>query len=604
MFNPNSLLLYKNRPARLLRVTDRIEVELESGEVQKVRPKDVALLHPGPITSLRELKTQPGEIEAAWEILAGEKTSLAELAELAYGEFTPSTAWLAWQQVAEGMWFEGQPDAITARNPEEVAARRREREQAAGERQAWQEFIARLKKNEVLPQDSKYLKDVEALALGRMGHSQALRALGRVETPENAHALLLEVGVWQPTVDPYPARMNVDFYTPDLPIPALTPEPRLDLRHLPAFAIDDAGTDTPDDALSLDGDRLWVHIADAAALVAPDSPLDLEARGRGLTLHLPEAVRHLVPRAAIDRLGLGLQTESPALSFGIDLDHKGEVTGFEIVPSLVRVVRLSYESAEAQLDTEPLRSLCQRLDAARLRRVDRGAVMVDFPEVKISVSAGEVSIVPILPLRSRAMVEEAMILAGTQTALYAVKQGVCLPFSQQEAIENDERPTTLSGMFGLRRFMKRSRYRVEPGPHHGLGVDAYCQVTSPLRRYLDLVSHQQLRAWLAGKPVLSESEVLERIGAVDGVMGSMRQAEILAEKHWTLVYLQQHPDWQGEGILVEKRGNSGILLIPALGWETRIHLPREYDLDQPLTLRLSGLSLAQRDAIFRVEPGK
>lgn len=602
MFKPNSLLLYKNQPARLLRVTDRIEVELENGEVHKVRPKDVALLHPGPITSLKELKNQPGEIEAAWEILAGAQTSLAELAELAFGVFTPSTAWAAWQQVAEGMLFEGQPDAIKARSVDEVAARRRERDQAAGERLAWQEFIARLKKNALLPQDSRYLKDVEALALGKASHSQALRALGRIETPENAHALLLEAGVWQAAVDPYPARMKVDFGPPDLPVPALAAEPRLDLRHLPAFAIDDAGTDTPDDAFSLDGSRLWVHIADAAALVPPGSPLDLEARGRGLTLHLPEGAQHLLPRAAIDMLGLGLQAESPALSFGIDLDPGGEVTGFMIAPSLVRVVRLTYEAAEAQLDEDPLRSLYQRLDAVRQRRLANGAVMIDFPEVKIHVTAGEVTLAPIHPLRSRALVEEAMILAGTQTARFAAQHGVCLPFSQQEAVESEERPTTLSGMYGLRRFMKRSRYRVEPGPHHGLGVEAYCQVTSPLRRYLDLVGHQQLRAWLAGRSLLPESEVLERIGAVDALMNSMRQAEILAEKHWTLVYLLQHPDWQGEGILVEKRGSSGTLLIPALGWETRVYLPREYELDQPLMLRLNGVNLAQRDAVFRIDP--
>lgn len=33
----------------------------------------------------------------------------------------------------------------------------------------------------------------------------------------------------------------------------------------------------------------------------------------------------------------------------------------------------------------------------------------------------------------------------------------------------------------------------EPLPHAGLGLPAYCQVTSPIRRYSDLLAHWQLK---------------------------------------------------------------------------------------------------------------
>ncbi len=602
MFEPNSLLLYKNRPARLVRVTDRIEVELENGEVHKVRPKDVMVLHPGPLMSFKELQPLKGEVETAWEILAGSQTRLQDLAELAYGAYTPATAWAAWQQVAEGVYFEGSPEAITARSPAEVQARQREREHAEGERRAWQAFVARLKRGEVLPEDRPYLKDVEALALGQGERSQALRALGRVETPESAHALLLELGVWPVTLNPYPARLGVDWRQPDLPVPPLADSPRRDLTHLPAFAIDDEGTDTPDDALSLDGGRVWVHVADAAALVFPDSPLDLEARARALTLHLPEGALHLLPRALIEQLGLGLQPVSPALSFGMDLTPDGEVTGFEVVPSWVRVQRLTYQQAEERMEMEPFLSLEQRMTAVRQRRRASGAVMIDFPEVKITVDQGQVYLRPILPLRSRALVEEAMILTGAETARFAASRGLGLVYSQQDPPETDERPTTLAGMFAIRRLLKRSRYTTAPGPHSGLGVGAYTQVTSPLRRYLDLVNHQQLRALLTGQPPLAETELVERLGAIEAVMNAVRQAEILSEKHWTIVYLLQNPDWRGEGVVVDKRGASGTVIIPALGLEARVHLPHDEPLDSQVMLRLTGAALAQRDASFRVEP--
>jgi exoribonuclease II len=542
-----------------------------------------------------------GELQVAWEILAGGRTRLSELAELAFGAYTPQTAWAAWQQVSDGVYFTGSPDAIEAYSPEEVARRQHEREQATAGRRAWQGLIERVKQARIVPEDRDSLREVEALALERSERSQVLRALNRSETPENAHSLLMELGVWNEQVNPYPLRSGLPLNQPDLPVPDLPQEERRDLTHLLAFAIDDAGTDTPDDALSLEGGRLWVHVADVAALVTPDSALDLEARARGSSLHLPEGTIHLLPREITHKLGLGLAEKNPALSIGIDLSEYGEVLGFEVVPSWVKVSRLTYESANDRMEEEPFRTLEQRLAAVRERRKARGAVLIDFPETKLDVVEGQVQIQAIRTLRSRTMVEEAMILASSETARYASQQGLAMAFSQQEPTDSDERPTSPAGMFGLRRQMKRSRFHAHPGPHSGLGVAAYSQVTSPLRRYLDLVGHQQLRAHLCGLPLLDEGGVMERIGAVESVLGSVRQVEAASEKHWTLVYLLQHPDWQGEGIVVDRRGASGIVMVPELAWEARVHLPSNLTLDQAVRLRVTGIQLALREASWRVE---
>src|SRR5512133_2100822 len=315
MLKPNSLLLYKNRPARLLREGDRLEIELESGETARVRLKDIVLLHPGPLNSFKELSPQKGEIHEAWEILAGEQTSLAELAELIYGAYTPATAWATWQQVSEGLYFEGSPDAIRARSAEDVARRKLERDQAQAHQRAWQAFLQRVRQGAVIPADREFLREVETLALGRGQRSMLLRELGRAESPDNAQALLLELKVWDEQVNPYPARLGVALQQPELPVPDVPGEDRRDLTHLQAFAIDDEDTDTPDDALSFEprpaGGRLWVHVADVAALVPPGSALDEEARARGESLHLPEGTIHLLPRLVTERLGLGLNDLSP-----------------------------------------------------------------------------------------------------------------------------------------------------------------------------------------------------------------------------------------------------------------------------------------------------
>lgn len=600
MLHPNSLLLYKHQPARLINLGDRWEIELPGGGKARVRPKDVEILHPGPVVSLSELKDQEGEIVTAWEILAGQQTSLTELTELAYGVYTPSTAWAAWQQVEAGLYFSGKPDAIQVYDVGEVERKLQERKRAAEAQSAWKAFLERLHNGRVDESDREFLRDVEDLALGRGLRSQVLKELRRAETSENAHALLLELGIWDALTNPYPVRLGAQFKQVDLAVPPLAAEQRRDLTGLPAFAIDDEGTDTPDDALSLEGNRLWVHVADVAALVEWDSPLDLEARARGMSLHLPEGTVHLLPRAVVSQLGLGLNEKSPALSFGIDLDEQGQVTGFELIPSLVRVSRLSYTEAERLIDQEPFQRLSHLAGLLQQRRQANGAVQLDFPEVKLVVDDGRVEICPLPPLRSRALVEECMILAGAETARFARQQGILLPYRQQEEVASSERPEKLSGMFALRRLIKSSRYRAAPGPHSGLGLPAYTQVTSPLRRYLDLVGHQQLRAFLKGQGLMGETEILERIGEVEAVIDIMRRAELLSERHWTMVYLLQHPDWRGQGIVVEKNNRTAVIIIPSLALETRIHSKRDLPLDQAVSLALSSVDLPQREANFRL----
>jgi exoribonuclease-2 len=599
----DSLVLYKNRPARVVRSGKKIDIEVEGGETLSVRPKDVVKLHPGPMSSLAELQPMAGEVQTAWELLAGSTTDLAELAELAYGENTPSAAWAAWKQVADGLYFQGTPDAVVARTVGEVAEEQAAREARAAEEQAWAGFLERARAGKVLKEDSRFLREVEDLALGRQEKSRVLRELGRTESPDNAHAMLLHLGYWDHAVDPYPQRLSVATTAPDLELPGLADEPRVDLSHLLAFAIDDEGNEEPDDAISLDGDRLWVHVADVAALVAPGSAADLEARSRGAALYLPEGTIPMLPWEAIERLGLGLAEISPALSFGLDLSATGEIERLEIVLSWVRVTRLTYEQADEQLETEPLRSLYHLTRRYRARREREGALSLDLPEVRIAVDDGRVTIRPILTLQSRELVTEAMLMAGEAIAHFGLEHGVALPFTAQDPPSGDEHAPDegdLAAMFAMRRALRPSEYSTMPGPHAGLGLPVYAQATSPLRRYLDLVVHQQLRAYLLGQELLDAQAILERTGATAAISGSVRYAERLSRQHWTLVYLMQHPNWTGQGVLVEKRDSRAIVLIPELDLDARIHLRQNLALNSRLLLALRSVDLPQLVAHFRV----
>jgi exoribonuclease-2 len=620
----DSLVLYKARPARVKAAGKKLEIELAGGESLLVRPKDVALLHPGPVGSLAGLKSpDEGEIRAAWELLAGGETDIAELAELAHGAYTPAAALSAWAWVAEGLYFHGSPDRILARTPAEVASEQALRQARADEERAWAEFIGGLARSRLAPDATRFLREVEDLALGRVERSRVLRELGHAESPESAHALLLKVGYWAPSVNPYPQRLAVPASPPpaEVTVPELSPEPRMDLTHLVALAIDDEGNEEPDDALSLEGSRLWVHIADVAALVPPDSPADLEARARGSTLYLPDGPVPMLPPGAIERLGLGLAEVSPALSFGLELDGAGELRAVEIVPSWVRVTRLTYEEAASRLDQEPLRGLDRLASRCQERRLALGAVCMALPEVRIWLEGERVKIRPILPLRSREVVTEAMLMAGEAAARFALERQLPLPFTTQDSPGTEDRPQDLAGMFALRRSLRPSEYSSVPGRHAGLGLPAYAQATSPLRRYLDLVVHQQIRAWLRGvsgqegvpaeaagaaggaphASPLGTAEIVERVGATAAAAGAVRSAERLSRLHWTLVYLLQNPGWQGEGVLVDRFDVRGTVVIPELALDARMHVPRDLPLNSRLRLSLAEVTLPSLAAHFRLE---
>ncbi|RNE90414.1 RNB domain-containing ribonuclease [Marichromatium sp. AB31] len=598
----DSLVLYKTHPARVLGVGDKIEIQLDGGSTKRVRPKDIVLLHPGPLRSLGELETRPeGAVEDAWELLEGEQTTLEDLAELAFAEFTPVTAWASWLLVAEGLRFCGTPESITVRSRAEVERDRAEREAKAAAERDWKAFLERMRAATPSAEDRGRLAEVERLALGQTERSRILEALGYPQTPEHAHRALVEVAYWPANHNPYPARRGVPGEDAALAVPALDEdEPRLDLTHLEAFAIDDEGNEDPDDALSLDGERVWVHVADVGALVAPDGPLDLEARSRGANLYLPEGMVKMLPPETTTQLGLGLQPVSPALSFAMRCDEQGELHDIEVHRSWVRVQRLTYTEVERRLDEAPFAALRATIARFHARRQTNGATRLALPEVSVRVENGEVRIRSLPRLESRELVTDAMLMAGEAAARLCLEHGLAIPFATQAAPDPAEEASDLASMYARRRCFKPTRLLCEPDLHAGLGLALYTRATSPLRRYSDLLVHQQLRAWLAGATPLDREQVVERVAQAELAAAAVRRGERLSNQHWKLVYLRDNPGWRGEGVVVGLEERRAVVLVPELALEARIRTRERLALNDTLKLALADVDLPELNVSFRV----
>lgn len=620
-FSPNNLVLYKKAPALVLQAADKISIQLAGGKTVLVREKDIQLLHPGPLKSLQDLNEAPqGNLEEAWELLQGETVDLTGLAEWIYGASTPVTVWHAWLVLHEQTWFTGSMDAVTARSQEEADAilnKQREKEEEAA---SWQNYLQRVKENSVQPEDFDHLNDVQRLACRKASINRTLKALDIEVTPEKAHRLLLHLGLWDETVNPYPARFDCATTQPELEVPVLPEEPRRDLTAHETFAIDDDQCSDPDDAISFDGDCLWVHIADAAALIQPDSPLDREARARGANLYLPEMMIPMLPQAVTEALGLGLADCSPALSIKIALNEDGSASCLDILPSRVRVQRLSYSAADPLMETSPFKEMRDITEKFRARRIAQGASELDLPEVKIKASVdGElynlsapqvpgfkkpsgytVAISELPRLKSRDLITDAMLMAGEAIADFLIQHEIPAPFASQPPPDEPSIPQTLSEMFAYRKKFKRSGLHLEPGLHAGLGLERYTRVTSPLRRYSDLLVHQQLRAFISGDPLIAADDMLKRVAEAELGGGNTAMAERLSNRHWTLLHMQQHPETVYRGVLVDKRDDRGTVLIPELAIDVKLRRIADLPLDTEVNVQLTRIDLPELDFSCRL----
>src|ERR1035437_10717020 len=160
-FTKHSLVTYKNRPALIIENSPDLQIELEDGRTQKVRSKDIMLLHPGPVLAIAHLEPQSGDAETAVELLSHDTVTIRELAELAFGRFTPSTAWGAWQLICASLYFQGTPDCITAYSREEVSRRQEARRLRTSQKIAWAGFLTRVANRQVTSEDDHFLAAVE-----------------------------------------------------------------------------------------------------------------------------------------------------------------------------------------------------------------------------------------------------------------------------------------------------------------------------------------------------------------------------------------------------------------------------------------------------------
>ncbi|KAL1919476.1 uncharacterized protein VTP21DRAFT_2169 [Calcarisporiella thermophila] len=158
---------------------------------------------------------------------------------------------------------------------------------------------------------------------------------------------------------------------------------------------------------------------------------------------------------------------------------------------------------------------------------------------------------------SRLMVAEMMIIGGRVAARFCGSNGINIGYRTQADPLAEHRADVekvlvhrdpLSGMLPAESvlnivgaFPAADLTSNGPGSHWIMGIkDGYTKATSPLRRYLDLVTHWQIKASLLGeKPAFSLEEINTILPHVRERERRIARLQTLSNRHWIMLLVQQ-----------------------------------------------------------------
>jgi exoribonuclease-2 len=595
---------------------------------QTYKPSDI----PGFLKAIQPY-LDPSSLEVAWELLRDDGAAIdpAGMAQLLFSDQSPPLCYAAYCLLSDDkLYFKQKGDHYEPRSVTQVAEIQHQLTVAAQRAQEWQGYLQRIQQalvGERVEWQSSDRPRLEALerfatfgedANHRTPALETLAALGRSETAPAAFQLLVDLRLWSSHENLFLRRSQVPTLFPQRVIEMaqrclVSPPPdpdadRLDLAHLKVYTIDDESTSEIDDGLSVEflpegRERLWIHIADPTRWLMPGDELDLEARRRSTTVYLPTGIVPMFPsELATGPMSLVQGRLCTALSFGVILDETGAIANYEICVSQVKpTYRLTYEDVDEMLELgvlgEPeLAALAQWAKRRQVWRESQGAISIHIPESSIKVQDDEITIQVLDNSASRLLVAEMMILAGEVAGRYGQAHNLALPFrgQAQPDLPPDEEllllPPGPVRYCAIRRCMPRSEMSTTPARHASLGLDTYTQVTSPIRRYTDLLAHFQLKAHLRGDSLPFATETMrEMLQAVTNTVYEAALVERQTNRYWGLEYLRRHPDeiWQALMLRwLREHENFGLVLLEDLGLEMAMRFTRPVEVGDRLELKV------------------
>ncbi len=588
-----------------------LQVETVSGKRLKIKSSNVLLRFPSPapgeLLSRAETLAADIETEFLWECAGDGEFNFGDFANDYFGHQATAeeaaalllalhSAPVYFHRKGKGRFRKAPADILQAA----LAGLEKKRQHAL----AVERMVAQLKDGTLPPEFLPRLTQLLYQPDRNRIETKALE-LACVETGLSAAHLLNQCGAIRSAYDFHLNRFLLDYFPGGIDFPPTDlPQPptRLARANVQAFSIDDATTTEIDDAFSLQelpgiGWRVGIHIAAPGLGMAPGSPLDAMARERLSTVYMPGNKITMLPESAVTYFTLAAGRDCPAISLYLTVTPEFEITAHESCIEIVPIVaNLRHHDIEPLFNEQTvlsglsefpfrdeLKTLWQLANACEGRRGKPSAMqgnndynfaiagdLAEAEQCRVEITERKRG----SPLDK--LVAELMIVANSTWGGLLAEKGVPAIYRAQTG--------------------GKVRMTTSPLPHDGLGVAQYAWLSSPLRRYVDLLNQWQLIACLNGNAPHFNTQS-------DTLFAAMRDFELTysayaefqrgMERYWSLRWLQQEGRQTIEATL--RRENlvkldhlpiiQRMASVPELKQGSRVRLSIE-SID-PLTLELS-----------------
>jgi exoribonuclease-2 len=594
---------------REMNITINRLLHASSYRVDLASPKEALLQNMKDFGQKQQELMRQVDVKALWELVAGEGEifDTGYLSQVVFGDTADSdhAAAVLLALIEERLRFKLHGRQFRINTPEQIdmivtkRGRKAQRQRSIEDGSIWLESVMQGEdfsgeKNELF---IRLLKEF-VLFGSEAPDCQLTREIldqAKVIDPKACFKILVKLGVYD---------ADENLYVPQYNIPTEWPQSvsneaealiqsgknatslddvRRDLTHLQIFSIDDALTRDVDDAISFekqtDGYRLGIHITDVASCIRPAGALDREAERRATSIYLPEEKISMLPPSLSEQLlSLNEGERRPALSFFVRLTSAGEVIGSEVVLSIIKVSRrMSYEEVDAQIEQGSFfADLYQVASALMEKRKQKGALILSIPELQVMVDKQKHIRISIRERTapSQVIVSESMILANYIAARLLQDRDIPALYRKQaqprESMPLPEQPA-LFQLIRQRKVLNRVEVGMEPGAHNSLGLDLYTTITSPLRKYYDLMMQRQLVSLLSGKPLLYGMNDLRNIAnAVEPRLTKAAIVEQERQRYWLLKHMEDKIGERFSALVIDRRLRSYSILIQEYLLETNL----------------------------------